>query len=964
MQSKEPKIRILYVDDEDLLLELTKGYLESKEGISVETCNEPHMALEMIAQNTYDAVVSDYEMPGMDGIGLLKATRANDTELPFIIFTGRGREEVVIEALNAGADSYIQKGGDPRTQFAELANIIRNSVESRRYKADLRMSEAGLLALSDRMTEGVAMVDGQGLIRYSNPSFSLMLDKTSEEIIGNLYDDLVSEKEVDGQGMMSLRLNRPAGGSCWAEVTETKIQFEGENMTALFHRDVTMRREEEKKKAESLNEMKTIFEAISKPVYVSDMDDHSILYANQAMMDLYGPDIVGTACHKTIRGELLPCNDCNNKTLKRMGHSPLVWEFHSSRMGRDFYVISKLMKWTDGRDVRFQVSFDVTELKNAKRDLVKSEQRLSAILKAIPDTLLVIGRDGAVMDVFKYQPHMNFSEASETHIEHYFGPEHSVQAVELVNQVLTEGDIRRFEFDLVTTEGKRHNVVRSVRMSADEVLSVISDVTELHDAMESLDHSERMHRGLFENAPMSIRVLDKDTLEILHANPKSLEFLGYDSFEQLKNEGLPWCESPYAKEDAIVKVKNLAEGKINEFEWQTARRDGSCFWEQMSIIVLPYEGRDRLLNFSIDITESRSALEELHSSRERYKALISASNTGGWEYDLDSDLLWVSKEYMSMLGRDKSDAEAKEGPLDEKWIRLLHPEDRDRAARTFKDYLDNGSQGMYENEFRLSRSDGGWCWISSRGRTLRDEAGNLTNVTVGTHIDITAMKDLENALRTVNEKLSLMSSITRHDIINQLLAATGYLELLEGGVSNDEGSLYIRRLGAALDNISRNLEFTRNYQDLGIKNPEWQNVGNHVLTYSLLKVDVQNEIEDLEILADPLLEKAIKNLVNNSLLHGERVSRIHLTQRLNDEGVLTISYMDDGVGIPYEDKERIFHKGYGKNLGLGLFLIREILSITGISIREVGEPGKGAVFELGIPPGAYRFRNPSEREEA
>ena len=116
---------ILYVDDEAALLEVTKLFLERAGDITVDTTTNPLEAYEMIMTGRYDVIVSDYRMPRMDGIVLLKQIRANGSQVPFIIFTGRGREEVAIEALNSGADFYLQKGGDPKAQFTELANAVR-----------------------------------------------------------------------------------------------------------------------------------------------------------------------------------------------------------------------------------------------------------------------------------------------------------------------------------------------------------------------------------------------------------------------------------------------------------------------------------------------------------------------------------------------------------------------------------------------------------------------------------------------------------------------------------------------------------------------------------------------------------------------------------------------------------------------------------------------------------------------
>lgn len=137
-------IQILYVDDEPGLLELGKFFLERSGQFSVDTVTSAFAALAIQKKKRYDAIISDYQMPDIDGIELLRKIRSSGNTIPFILFTARQREEVVIRALDEGADFYQQKGGEPKSQFAELSHKIRYAVMRRHAEDSLKRSEAML----------------------------------------------------------------------------------------------------------------------------------------------------------------------------------------------------------------------------------------------------------------------------------------------------------------------------------------------------------------------------------------------------------------------------------------------------------------------------------------------------------------------------------------------------------------------------------------------------------------------------------------------------------------------------------------------------------------------------------------------------------------------------------------------------------------------------------------------------
>lgn len=147
---------LLYIDDDKMLLDIGKMYLERKEGFQVDVTTEPSVVLDSLEHGRYDAIISDYEMPVMNGIELLKAVREKDRSHPFILFTGRGREDVVIDALNNGADFYLQKGGEPKSQFAELAHKVRQAIMLKRTEQSLKTSVQELSKASTRYAALIA----------------------------------------------------------------------------------------------------------------------------------------------------------------------------------------------------------------------------------------------------------------------------------------------------------------------------------------------------------------------------------------------------------------------------------------------------------------------------------------------------------------------------------------------------------------------------------------------------------------------------------------------------------------------------------------------------------------------------------------------------------------------------------------------------------------------------------------
>ncbi|MEA2035856.1 MAG: PAS domain S-box protein, partial [Euryarchaeota archaeon] len=218
-------ISLLIVDDEPDLLELTKIYLENTGDFTVDTAASAREALEVMETTTYDAIVSDYQMPEMDGIEFLKTVRGTGSDIPFIIFTRKGREDVVIEALNAGADLYLRKGGHPKAQFAELTGMIKHAVERNQAKEELntaykhmqaafekaKASEEALTLQNKRLEKSEEryrnVVEGQtelishflpnGTHVFVNEAYCHYFGKRLEEIMGHRFIPAIPSEDQE-----------------------------------------------------------------------------------------------------------------------------------------------------------------------------------------------------------------------------------------------------------------------------------------------------------------------------------------------------------------------------------------------------------------------------------------------------------------------------------------------------------------------------------------------------------------------------------------------------------------------------------------------------------------------------------------------------------------------------------------------------------------------------------------------
>jgi PAS domain S-box-containing protein len=538
-------------------------------------------------------------------------------------------------------------------------------------------------------------------------------------------------------------------------------------------------------------------------------------------------------------------------------------------------------------------------------------------------------------------------------------PDDREQAMEKINRSVREhsslwseyriivpgGDIRWVGAGGSTTYGESGE---PVRMSG-----VCIDITDRKKAENALRESEAHYKHLVENISDVIFTLDPQGT-ITYISPVISKLYGYSPDEVIGTyfgrfvhpDDLSLITDAFSRRD---------EGACSEITFRILTKDGTERDVRVKETPLIVDGTTVGFNYIMtDITDRKKAEEALIESEEFNRGLVENLPDFIVIYDMQGMIRYANTAALDSIGLSASQVIGTYGPS-----YILGSRDGEIEEK-MRQRLSGGILSPYEIEIRAADNRTVTAILRGSPITYMKEPCVLLVMT-----DITdrkrseeALTESENALRQANKKLNLLSGITRHDILNQVAILEGYLDLAGEEVKAPELQEYMGHLDQAVKTIQRQIEFTREYQEIGVNAAAWQNVRETVLTagrtFDRDDVALTITCSEVEIFADPLLEKVFYNLFDNAFRYAPPFSKITVSCKETGEG-LSVVFADNGVGITAEDRKHLFERGFGKHTGLGLFLSREILAITGIRITENGEAGTGARFEITVPKGAYRF---------
>ena len=528
-------------------------------------------------------------------------------------------------------------------------------------------------------------------------------------------------------------------------------------------------------------------------------------------------------------------------------------------------------------------------------------------------------------------------------------PDDREKFVQSINAALAVGGPWQFEGRFIRPEGRTiwfRGMSSPARHGDEQIYSgVLVDITKRKLAELALRESEVKYRLLAENSPDMIYYVDTQGL-IRYVNTRAARVLNATPDDITGKHLTDIFRDVFAKRhlDAIRRV--METRTVLRTEITETFPSGTLHIAVRLAPVIAADGSVAgVIGLSHDISNRKRMEDALRESEARYRLLVENSHDIIYTIDPEGIMTFVSPAWTRHLGHPVTEVTGRS------FKDFVHPEDIPACEAFLARVVSTGMTGEGIG-YRVFHADGSIRIHQSTVSPVTGEDGKVISY-VGCANDITDLKQTQTALQESNKKLHLLSSITRHDVANQLTVMQGYVQLVQAKKPDPVIQDFLAKIATAVRTAQHQIEFTRSYQDLGIKAPAWHRIADLVVSAQLSDIHVTCTCGSTEIFADPMISRVFYNLFDNAKRHGRKGIRIAVGCKKEDD-MLVLTVEDDGVGVPADKKEKIFGKGYGNNTGFGLFLSREILAITGLAIHETGVEGQGARFEISVPKGAFR----------
>lgn len=1001
-------ISVLHVEDESDFAEVVRIFLERADSrFEVHAVTSPAQARDFLANHTVDCIVSDFDMADETGLDLLEDVRKTDSMVPFILFTGKGSEEIASEAISAGVSDYLQKeaGTD---QYAILANRINNLVSESRALTDLEhrvkqqelVASLGSDALADVPLDELFDRAMEILIEALDTEFSKLLEYQPDEDTFLLRAGTGWEHADIGEQVLPAQSHSQAGYTLQSsapvvvESLDVENRFDGPQLlvehgvtsgisalvgsatepwgvlgahsteaTSFTDQDVTFlqnvanilahaidRAERETALEGRTAELQAVIDGIDAAVWIRDSDNRYRLI-NETYRELFGIEgdvpVVGTSPREILGENLAEQFEVVDESVLTTGDPITLEETIETADGeRDFLTrMTPLVEEGELTGV-CGVAADVTEQKTRERQLAERVKELSAFKTAIEVLETVDSPLEATLHRFVETLPAGFQEPDHTDARIVFdGLEVTSSGFSpdscMDSRHITVDDAGTLELEVVLhTDGTdQDGFIDEEQSLLDSLAIILKGYLERRTYLKTLERTERLLSNAERLGELGAWEIDPDTGRV-HWTDGARRIHGVDEDFQPDFEEL----LSFVHADERERVRSTIGAAVDqddpfEMTFNITSEDGCDRTVRVEGQSVSVDSNKRIRGLIQDITEHERRLKALSESEERLRIALDAGEMGMWELDLRSEESPVrSLRHDQIFGYEE--------PIDDwgfdRFIDHVHPDDRDHVRASFEEAFESGSWAF---ECRIHRVDGEERWIAPQGTFFYDESGDPATA-IGIVQDITEEQELKTSLRERNDRLEAFARMVTHDIRNPLSVARGHLELhLEEHETTDlleqvETALTrVEELTTDLATIARHGEIAEEQAPVSlaaVADDAWSLTDTREAS---LVTDTGRVIADASH-----LQGLLENLFRNAVGHGGRDVTVRVGAM--DDGF----YVEDtGVGIPPDERDRVFEDGYTTGYGgsgTGLTIVKRIAEAHGWEIGLTASPEGGARFEF------------------
>jgi PAS domain S-box-containing protein len=769
-----------------------------------------------------------------------------------------------------------------------------------------------------------------------------------------------------------LRVMGADGELHWLEVNTVTVSWEGKPATLNFATDITEQKKADDLLRESERSYHGLFNTVGVAIYIQDVDG-KFLNVNDGAVAMYGyprdffigktPEFLSAEGYNDLQ-------ELSGYNQRALNGEPQHFKFWGKRSnGEIFPKDVRLYKGSYfGKDVLIAVATDITEQKKAEVALQESEQHYHLLADNVNDVIWTADRDmnltyisPSITALTGYTPAEFIQRRPEVcltpdSLELLLRSRDEVLAhIANGHQEMSRPQILELEYLRKDNSVVCAEVVISLIHASDGqphgVIGVTRDITDRKRAKEAIKESETYLKTILNSIQTGLVIIDPETHTIVDVNPTAEKMAGVNREKMIGSICHKFiCPAEMGScpvTDHGYSIDNSERTLI------TLKGPRSILKTVVPTII---SGKKYLLESFIDITARKQAEERLAESEEKFHLIFKNSNDAIYLFEITPSgmpgrIVDANEVTRIQTGYEKD-------VILKKTFLEIHSHELPQKSRSIMMELLTKGQVRFETD--VARKDGSRLPVEVSAQFAKL---NQKTYVIAISRDISRRKREERALRIANQKLQLMNIVAWHDIQNKVTGLRGYVELSKNLVSDEQMKRFIRSEEEVLKVIHQQIQYTKEYQEIGVHPQEWINLHQTlrmILSFAELgNIQIIIEVRDLEIYCDPVIAKVFSHLMDNTKVHGKKATYIRISCREAGDGLVLV-YEDNGVGISDEQKKDLFMRNVGTTSGFSLFFIHDILEVSEMTIRENGIPGEGVRFEIGIPQGIFRFGHGSD----